>query len=599
MPGMPRRLHINTLLSCTVDDYINMFKKGAVLLALTLLIGVHVVHAVSNDIKLSMTRYVDKKVKDLSEYEKYVCKRIGTDPSSFDCWNKDGEQRNAGGACQSPKGCLIYETPSFGMKNKLVSWSGSQTFNQLKNQLFKAWGLSKTALDEIEMATLMEKGKFVDIHVYTETKKSTGNYKFELATVETHSNGNVKNIGYINIKSKGWIIKPRRCISVKKKKGGAFGKGGTKRSCSERSLRQREIDKVRRTLELYAFKSIDSMIGGSKAITPPCKKEFNCYCYMERNKGKVPSGGSEECLAAYDHFVKKGKKQGLKATCCAHGARVQAADNNAQLLYGKKNCKEGVTWYHDKKKKEIRVSDGCKGTFECNGDILSCESSTCEQATASRARSVKFRRQAYSSCKKRCGFDTRKRKFSYNPQPAGRGKYRQHLNHRQYLCTQKCKKDKTCYNVCVQCLEECVGCSKNCKCKNVKVRRRLSHPEMLSSEIPKPYARKLFKDFSKYSNNHKVHVLRSRGTDAFVSLMLDDDDSIYQTYGRNMIDRRKSVADAEYSDDNRSKRKLMHTGLIDPKWTKGNEQGEKMFLDEGTDPYYGMLNPDNADDFEY
>ena len=122
---------------------------------------------------------------------------------------------------------------------------------------------------------------------------------------------------------------------------------------------------------------------------------------------------------------------------------------------------------------------------------------------------------------------------------------------------------------------------------------------MLSSEIPKPYARKLFKDFSKYSNNHKVHVLRSRGTDAFVSLMLDDDESIYQTYGRNMIDRRKSVADAEYSDDNRSKRKLMHTGLIDPKWTRGNEQGEKMFLDEGTDPYYGMLNPDNADDFEY
>ena len=153
--------------------------------------------------------------------------------------------------------------------------------------------------------------------------------------------------------------------------------------------------------------------------------------------------------------------------------------------------------------------------------------------------------------------------------------------------------------MCIQCLEECVGCSKNCKCKNVKVRRRLSHPEMLSSEIPKPYARKLFKDFSKYSNNHKVHVLRSRGTDAFVSLMLDDDDSIYQTYGRNMIDRRKSVADAEYSDDNRSKRKLMHTGLIDPKWTRGNEQGEEMFLDEGTDPYYGMLNPDHTDDFEY
>ena len=35
-------------------------------------------------------------------------------------------------------------------------------------------------------------------------------------------------------------------------------------------------------------------------------------------------GGKEECEAAYEHFMSKGKHQGLKATCCGKGAKVSS-----------------------------------------------------------------------------------------------------------------------------------------------------------------------------------------------------------------------------------------------------------------------------------
>ena len=47
-------------------------------------------NAVPQSIKDSMTRYVDKKVKDLSKYKQYVCTEIGRDPGNYDCWDKNG-----------------------------------------------------------------------------------------------------------------------------------------------------------------------------------------------------------------------------------------------------------------------------------------------------------------------------------------------------------------------------------------------------------------------------------------------------------------------------------------------------------------------------
>ena len=257
------------------------------------------VAAFSDEMQRHMTNYVDKKVKELSKYKKYVCTAVGRKPEAFECWDDRGNQKRAGGACQSPKGCLIYETPGFNMNNKVQSWTGDKSYNKLKNGLFKTWGLSKSALENVELASFGESGKFVNFFVYTETNKGTGAFSFELASLHTHSNGNLNNIGYINIQSKGWLVKPRNCVSTKTKKGGLFGGSKTKRSCSERGLHNHEIDNVRKALELYAFKSVEPMIGGSKVKAPPCKREFNCYCYMERNKGKVPSGGREECKHAY------------------------------------------------------------------------------------------------------------------------------------------------------------------------------------------------------------------------------------------------------------------------------------------------------------
>ena len=430
--------------------------------------------AISNEIKQSMTRYVDKKVKDLSNFEQYVCKDIGRDPGAFECWDDHGNQKKEGGNCQSPKNCLIYSTPAFNMNNKVQSWTGNENYGNLKNGLFQTWGLTKSALDEVEMATLMEKGKFVDIHVYTETNKGTGAYKFELAAVETHPDGNVKSIGYINIQSKGWIIKPRTCIRTKTKKSGFLGGTKQKRACKERGLRGEEIAKMRKTLELYAFKSIHTMIGGSTVQAPPCKKEFNCYCYMERNNGKVPSGGKEECKNAYEHFMTTGKKQGLKGTCCAAGAQISnpTTHNDAQIMFDGRMCKKGINWQFDNGKKEINVWGGCKATFECNGDAVKCESQNCPEEG-----------HAYRKCRTQCGVnadDDRRRR---------RRRRLSQIEDHHTMCKKKCgisyhdddgwdhinEEQAKCVGACIGCFENCVGCSSKCKCNDVKVRRRLTN----------------------------------------------------------------------------------------------------------------------------
>ena len=71
---------------------------------------------------------------------------------------------------------------------------------------------------------MFEKGKVIDIHVYTETKKGTGEFKLELATVKTLPDGRVSDIGYIYIKSQGWLVKPRKCKSYKRKKAVSLAK---------------------------------------------------------------------------------------------------------------------------------------------------------------------------------------------------------------------------------------------------------------------------------------------------------------------------------------------------------------------------------------
>ena len=590
-----------------------LYNKAIILLCIiyvNLYVNNNIVHAVPQSIKDSMTRYVDKKVKDLSKYKQYVCNEIGRDPGDFDCWDKNGNQKSAGGKCQSPKNCLIYETPAFNMNNKVQSWSGSDTYQQLKNNLFKSWGLTKSALDEVEMATLMEKGKFVDIHVYTETNKGTGEYKFELATVETHPDGKVKHIGYINIQSKGWIIKPRACVSTKTKKGGFFGSGGgTKRKCNERGLRSDEIEKMRKTLELYAFKSVDPMIGGSNVKAPPCKREFNCYCYMERNKGKVPSGGNEECLNAYEHFMAHGKNQGLKGTCCASGASVSNPSNDATILFDGTSCEKGINWNYNQGKKEIKVWGGCKATFECNGDVVKCEAGNCPEADDDRRRRRRRRRlqesedaitknlhgrnlgySSYMRCRDRCGV---------NSDDDRRRRRRRRLTSvdtsHHTMCKNKCgvsyddddgwddmnSNQKTCVGSCVGCFEECVGCSKTCKCKDVKLRRRLSKnddddkeeedDQIIDKKSHLTFSFPSLKRISHYNRNNP-RILKNHQNNPLWSAT-SDESKIYESRGRRMIDRQQSI------DNNKNKkRNLMRTGLIGPEWTRGMiepPEGEK------------------------
>eukprot|EP00944_MAST-04C_sp_MAST-4C-sp1_P010242 g10242.t1 len=324
-----------------------------------------------------MSRYVDNKIKDLDgKFNKYVCTEVGRHPQHRRCWDDKGNQKEAGGDCQSPKGCIIYVTPGFNLGNKKQSWAGKANFETLKNTVLKDWGLTSSALKEVELAAMFEKGKVANMHVYSETKKGTGEYNFELATLETHGGGEIKSIGYINVQSKGWIVKPRTCIKTKVK-GGFLGGTRAKYGCKERSLRGDEIEKMRKTLEMYAFKSVQPMVGGTAVQAPACKREFNCYCYMQRNAGKVPSGGTDECMNAYEHFMSTGKQQGLKGTCCGDGAAVSDVGGEAEILFGGQGCKRGVNWDYSNSKKEIKVWGGCRATFKCQGDVVKCHPSKC------------------------------------------------------------------------------------------------------------------------------------------------------------------------------------------------------------------------------
>ena len=80
-----------------------LYNKAIILLCIiyvNLYVNNNIVHAVPQSIKDSMTRYVDKKVKDLSKYKQYVCTEIGRDTGDFDCRDKNGNQKSAGGKCQ-------------------------------------------------------------------------------------------------------------------------------------------------------------------------------------------------------------------------------------------------------------------------------------------------------------------------------------------------------------------------------------------------------------------------------------------------------------------------------------------------------------------
>ena len=122
-----------------------------------------------------MSRYVDNKIKDLDgKFNKYVCTEVGRHPQHRRCWDDKGNQKEAGGDCQSPKGCIIYVTPGFNLGNKKQSWAGKANFETLKNTVLKDWGLTSSALKEVELASMFDKGKVADMHVYTKRRKELG-----------------------------------------------------------------------------------------------------------------------------------------------------------------------------------------------------------------------------------------------------------------------------------------------------------------------------------------------------------------------------------------------------------------------------------------
>ena len=116
----------------------------------------------------------------------------------------------------------LSDTGIFLANNKLQTWSGKESFKTLSKGLLTG-GLPRKE-QEIELASMFEKGKVMDIHVYTELRKGTGEFKLELASVKTLPDGSVSELGYIFHQEPRLARKPRKCKSYKTKKGGVFAK---------------------------------------------------------------------------------------------------------------------------------------------------------------------------------------------------------------------------------------------------------------------------------------------------------------------------------------------------------------------------------------
>merc|ERR1712167_119663 len=127
--------------------------------------------------------------------------------------------------------------------------------------------------------------------------------------------------------------------------------------------------------------------------------------------------------------------------------------------------------------------------------------------------------------------------------------------HHHTMCKNKCgvsyddddgwddmnSNQKSCVGSCVGCFEECVGCSKTCKCKDVKLRRRLSKNDDEEEEDEQIIDKKSHLTFSfpsltriSHYNRNNPRILKNYQNHPLWSTT-SDESKIYESRGRRMI----------------------------------------------------------------
>ena len=275
------------------------------------------------DLGIQVKQYINDKLDSLKSYDKYVCDHSGYDNQSPLCWNKHGnhwgeDNDRDGKTCVSPHGCWLLRTPGFTLNNEYKEDSNVRTVEDFKKNVLSKWNLSNKMKEELEeklMPMVLNEGasKIFGDHVFVEPKKGEGEWFLEIIFVHSEM-FKIKKVVYLKLHSKGWLLKPRAC---------AYANNGGNRYCWKRGYKQDEIDIITKTLELKAFEAVKH-VAPTKGGPLPCKDEFNCFCYQEKNKGKgIPSN----CLDAMKHYFTTGRSRGYDGTCCLKGAKKEKVNN--------------------------------------------------------------------------------------------------------------------------------------------------------------------------------------------------------------------------------------------------------------------------------
>ena len=288
-------------------------------------------------------------------------------------------------------------------------------------------------------------------------------------------------------------MKPRAC---------AYANNGGNRYCWKRGYKQDEIDIITKTLELKAFEAVKH-VAPTKGGPLPCKDEFNCFCYQEKNKG-IPSN----CLDAMKHYFTTGRSRGYDGTCCLKGAKKEKGDSNkgitAAIYDGENEGFSGKQCNPSKGKKrydfddnEITVTDGCSATFICNGAPVSCNSRICPAGRCMGSRGYQkcfrnvmspdsglsgfgsFNENIYVECARKCNapnipsnYDDRRRRRlgsrrlnSYAPDhPSRMCSEPRDIDRRRRLQEDSGRRQLVSHGDCLDCIRKCYGCINTCKC---------------------------------------------------------------------------------------------------------------------------------------
>jgi hypothetical protein len=214
----------------------------------------------------------------------------------------------------------------------------------------RTWGVPKELFSQYEMATMFDdQATFINFDFYLQPDGDKAEYEVALGAARKY-NGMVE-IGYLYAGKASAIISPSySCGVAKKKKGGAFGKGGTHKYCNKRGIPSEKITAVQKALEYFAFDTIkfdgsnnhDMMMDSSMDGSTSGDKfdidlnyddgDDSLWGLNDETKNMIESSNNNDRSFKFDQE-----------------ASTAPSRHNQLLLHHNKNCKNGkiLRWTRD------------------------------------------------------------------------------------------------------------------------------------------------------------------------------------------------------------------------------------------------------------